>query len=201
MLSPLLKTKWNELLLPVQPTVSDRPFGQYGRDGHARYVRAILGSVVLEALVPDATIAEITHMVLEGSSKWVIGRNETKHGDVGNINIPFMFFQSSSDGEQHVNNNVEHDMLLYQPIQLFCSTGVTDLDRESPLSEISGAVVKKPSADVTTALPWVKLRPITDRVQSHVCGHADFGDIRILLDRNQLWSNDARRYPSGIVDK
>lgn len=42
---------------------------------------------------------------------------------------------------------------------------------------------------------------IVDRVHHHVCGHADFSDLRLLLQRNDLWLNDVDQYLSEVFAK
>ena len=47
--------------------------------------------------------------------------------------------------------------------------------------------------------PWAELKAIVDKVHHHVCGHSNYHDIQILLDRNGLWNADVRKYLSTVL--
>lgn len=57
----------------------------YGRDGHASDVRAILGSFNLHDTTEDGTVYSITKLVKDGTSQWVIGRNLTGFGGIRDL--------------------------------------------------------------------------------------------------------------------
>ena len=43
---------------------------------------------------------------------------------------------------------------------------------------------------------WKKVKNIVDKVHKHVCGHASLSDIQILLERNNMWNSEVRKYLS-----
>ncbi len=46
---------------------------------------------------------------------------------------------------------------------------------------------------------WKDVRRIVDRVHHHVCDHAEFSDIRTLLQRIHLWNEQVQHYLSKVV--
>lgn len=51
---------------------------QYGSGSHASSKRRILGSVMLNANTDNANTTSIRHIVVEGASRWIIGRSLTR---------------------------------------------------------------------------------------------------------------------------
>lgn len=55
---------------------------------------------------------------------------------------------------------------------------------------------------ITLNLPyplWANTKKIIDKVYKHVCRHAEFSDFKIILERNELWSDQAAQYLSEII--
>ena len=48
--------------------------------------------------------------------------------------------------------------------------------------------------------PWREIKAIVDKVHKHVCGHASLRDMQILLERNDLWSNEVKAYLHQTVE-
>ena len=44
------------------------------------------------------------------------------------------------------------------------------------------------------------LRSTVDKVHRHVCGNSTFDDIKVLLDRNGLWTEDCAEYLSKLLE-
>lgn len=42
---------------------------------------------------------------------------------------------------------------------------------------------------------------IADKVHSHVCGHSDFSDVKLLLERNKLLTPDVEKYLREIMNR
>lgn len=101
---------WSGSLLTLPATVAYRPFWQYGRNGHASDARAIIGSIGLNATTDEETVASINHLVLDGSSQRVIGRNLTGCDDVRNVAESSVVILSETC-LTHSLGNVEHDLL------------------------------------------------------------------------------------------
>lgn len=47
---------------------------------------------------------------------------------------------------------------------------------------------------MSTKRPWHEIKALVDKVHKHVCGHASLRDMKILLERNDIWSYDVRAY-------
>ncbi len=45
------------------------------------------------------------------------------------------------------------------------------------------------------------MKSIIDKVHKHVCGHSTFTDIKTLLQRNDFWSEDAKKYLAETLEK
>ena len=76
-LSPYLRTNWHEQLEPLPAAITDRIHWQYGSASHSTDSRRMLGSVMITARLNDGTEINIRHIVIDGSSQWLIGRNVT----------------------------------------------------------------------------------------------------------------------------
>jgi len=63
---------------------------------------------------------------------------------------------------------------------MFCATAV-----------VGGATEKR---------PWEECKAVVDKVHRHVCGHSNFTDIKVLLERNGLWDAHVQKYLSGILE-
>lgn len=46
----------------------------------------------------------------------------------------------------------------------------------------------------TIDIPWKEAKRVIDRVHRHVCGHSTFSDMKLLLQRNDLWSEAIEKY-------
>lgn len=69
---------------------------QYGSGDHASEPRPILGSILLTATVKDGSSVSIRHLVLSGSSQWVIGRNVTSHGQIDRMDTNSLVLPKSN---------------------------------------------------------------------------------------------------------
>ncbi len=85
-LSPYLRAKWSGNLYPLPDSISDRNHWQYGTGSHSSESRRMLGSEMLSASLADGTIVNINHIVIEGSSQWIIGRHVTAKCDIIHTN-------------------------------------------------------------------------------------------------------------------
>lgn len=46
---------------------------------------------------------------------------------------------------------------------------------------------------------WAEVKTVIDKVHKHVCGHANFTDMRMLLDRNNLWNDAVEKYVGNLI--
>ena len=85
LLAPILLPNWNGEYEPLPESVSNRPYWQYGSGNHASESRRIIGSVMLFARTDLGNCVDIRHLIIEGSSQWLIGKNVTKHCNIEHI--------------------------------------------------------------------------------------------------------------------
>ena len=52
----------------------------------------------------------------------------------------------------------------------------------------------------TNVRPWSELNRIIDEVYKYVCGHASINDIKILLKRNNMYTDDVEKYLNHVID-
>lgn len=67
-----LLPRWNGSLDQIPESVRSTPYWQYGSGQHASAKRKILVSVVLSTSSDQGNRIDIRHLVIEGSSQWVI---------------------------------------------------------------------------------------------------------------------------------
>ena len=175
---------------------------QYGTGEPASPARRILGSIVLTATSDHGTPVRITHLVLEGSSQWVIGRNVTRKANIEHIGRNALVFYG--DGECEYISIINYNFLSYLSIDSFKSsynncnhvavsdTRLLSRNRSLTLSSISAVAIDTP--------PWSDVKRIIDKVHKHVCGHASFTDYKLLLERNRLWNDVIASYLTQVVN-
>lgn len=155
---------------PIPSSLHGHTHWQYGVGEHASAPRAILGSVKVPAVSENGRSVLIRHLVLDGSSQWVIGKNVTGRSNI--LHIDYNALQFMADGVIDHFSMTTIGLLSYLPMSVFsnepCNT--------SALSCLSGILLKD--------RPWSQVKSIADKVHKHVCGHANFTDVRLLLERN-----------------
>ena len=52
----------------------------------------------------------------------------------------------------------------------------------------------------TEERPWLEVQKVIDKVHKHVCGHSNYTDIKLLLQRNGIWSDDAQKYLAQVLE-
>ena len=80
-----LKTNFNGTFDELPNEIVHRPYWQYGNGNHASKSKRIIGSILIDAISDQGNIVRIRHLVIEGSSKWIVGRNITKHCNIQRI--------------------------------------------------------------------------------------------------------------------
>lgn len=48
-------------------------------------------------------------------------------------------------------------------------------------------------------LPWKDVKRTIDKVHTHVCGHANYTDFKLLLQRNNMWNEQVDTYVTNII--
>lgn len=47
---------------------------------------------------------------------------------------------------------------------------------------------------------WTEIKHIVDKIHKHVCGHANYTDYRLLLERNELWNEAVPTYVAHSIE-
>lgn len=83
---------WNRQLDTLPESVKHRPLWQY-RGGNPSSIRkSIIGSVVLSTRCEEGGLVQIRHVIIDGSSPLVIGRNFTRNAGIIDMNGNYLSF-------------------------------------------------------------------------------------------------------------
>ena len=145
-----------------------------------------MGSIVLTTTSDKNIPVQITHLVLDGSAQWVIGRNVTSRSNIEHIEQNALVFVA--DGERDSISIIDDNFLSYIALDRFTVTR----NQGSTLSCLSAVTL-----DTT---PWSDVKKIIDNVHKHVCSHGSFTDSKILLERNGIWNHAVASYLSEVVN-
>lgn len=110
---------WDDVLDPLPAVVADRPFWQYGKGKHASKPRKILESLFLTILSDQGTPVSIRHLLIEGSSQWVIGRNVTANANIIHLNGNFLQLPANKSGFVNTPQLTDHDFHSFLPRDRF----------------------------------------------------------------------------------
>ena len=110
---------FNGNLDPLPAAVVCRPFWQYGSGKHASSRRKILGSILLSLLSDQGVKVEIRHLIIEGSSPWIIGRNVTRHSDIIHRKGNYLHFSLLQSNATNTLQLINHDFHSYLPSHIF----------------------------------------------------------------------------------
>lgn len=160
---------------------------QYGTGKHASPARRILGSTVLTAISDSSNSINITHLVLEGSSQWVIGRNVTRKANIEHLERNALAVVA--DGITDYVSMIDHEFLSYIPLDCFTA------------NRKSASTMSCLSAVTTCDKPWSEVKKVIDKVHKHVCGHATLTDYKLLLERNHLWNDSVASYIARTMEE
>lgn len=84
---------------PIPRSLNGFSYFQYGTGSHSSQSKRILDSVVLTAYSDSNRPIRITHIVLSGSSQWIIVINVTGKADIQHINRNALVFCTGDSGE------------------------------------------------------------------------------------------------------
>ena len=172
---------------PVPDSFKGHSHWQYGTGEHASPAREILGSTVLSAQSDSGRTICITHLVLQGSSQWVLRKNITRKADIEHIDRNALTFKAH--GEHDCITLTNSEVLSYIMLSRFVKPNM----EESVLNGLSGRMLDQK--------PWNEIKSIIDKVHKHVCGHANFTDFQSLLKRNELWNEAVASYVHKLVEE
>lgn len=193
LLQPMLIPNWDGSILPVPREIEACPFWQYGSGEHSSEPRNILGSVLLNATTDQRSPVYIRHLIIEGSSHWVVCRNVTRHCNIVHIDDNKIVFPKTRDSISLV------DLQFHSHIPYGAFLGGVRPCSEDMSKKLCCATAGL--SNETNTRPWSEIKKIVDKVHKHVCGHSTYPDIKILLDRNNLWNTETNKYLSSVLEK
>jgi len=192
LLQSIVYPSWNGKFDGLPSTVKNRPFWQYGVGSHSSKSRRIIGSVMLTAKTDEGNEIDIRHLVIEGSSQWIIGRNVTQLCNIVRIGKNMLELPNNS-GSISLRN---YDLHCYVPYEIFCSQ--SSFERGNMATMFCAAAKLDTFEDIR---PWKDVKSIVDKVHKHVCGHSNYSDMRILLERNNLWNKEVEKYLPLVLER
>lgn len=202
----------------VSPSLLDKPpqlqqfdSWQFGVGEHASAARAILGSVEICVRTDSHKLVSIRHLVIAGSSNWIVGRNVTRACNIVHVGNNAIQLPHSNDSITMIDS----DYHSYIPMSALlrassastmtvslCSHLVNPVSIRPHQSQVDVAAAEKhPVNRSTVRFPWTDARRVVDRVHRHVCGHASYSDMRTLLIRNGIWSQQVQSYLAQTVSE
>lgn len=125
------------------------------------------------------------HLVIKGSSGWVIDRNVTRACDLKHSGENALILPNEPGDQLSL---VESGYHSHTSISRFTKSDYPSSPELVCLSEAPSAVAKVP-LDY-----WAKLCCVFNRVHIHTCSHAYFSDMRALMQRNGFWNKQVQRY-------
>ena len=187
-----------DLITPLPESISQFRFWQFGSGKHASPAKPIRGSVMLNFKSDSGSLISIRHVVVDGSSPWVLGRNITRKCDIVHIGGNFIRFPPSSDGVSDTLTMIDFDLHRYVPI-----TNTSPSVNSPSVVTLAGfrAQIETLKQVPVTNRSWPQLKRIVDRVHNHTCGHASFADVRSLLERNGFWTPAVSHYLTDLINK
>lgn len=92
LLQPMIAPHWGRKLQCIPAEIQPYPFRSCGTGQHSSDSRRILGSVISKAETDQNYFVHIRHLIIQGSSQWIVGRKMTKYCDIlhrGQKNLVF----------------------------------------------------------------------------------------------------------------
>lgn len=154
---------------------------------------------MLFARTDNGNWISIWHLVVDGATQWIVGRNLTRKCNLEyigrtairlSIPVPSEFIEMY-DFYRH--SHMQQSRYIDSP-----SESLKSHLSSSPawLAAVNSLKASRSKLDVTN---WPSIRRIVDRGHKHVCGHATYSDMRALSDCNKLWNNQTQHYLSQAV--
>lgn len=171
-----------------------------------------IGSVVLYLVTDSSSLIAVRHIVIEGSSQWILGRNITRrcniiHLDRHVLQLPCSKSEYISLIDFNRHSHVSLDRFipqntLSQVVSSYVSNPTEPITAPDKTSNIITDVNRFPISSEHTKhslSSWDSVKKLVDSVNRHVCGHSTFTDMRTLLLRNGLWNDGVQHYLSRVV--
>ena len=125
-----------------------------------------------------------------GSSQWVIGRIVTKCTEIIHLSGNYIRSKQVSGRTFSTVQLEDHGDHSYFPLnRIFHS-------RYASINDLGSNALFAYSSQTSSQ----DMRRILNHVHGHVCEHASYSDMRKLLQRNHLWTEDSRLLLSSILE-
>lgn len=173
---------------PLPESIQNRPYWQYGTGTHASKSRNIIGSVKLNSRTDEGYDVKICHLVIQGSSQWVVRRNVTQNCNIGRIEKNVLELLNEA-GTISLRN---HDLHCYVSYKIFAK----DVDGTSAALFLDTAQLEN-SVEVH---PWKELKTIVDKVHRHLCGQSNFSELKICVERSKLRDLNVDKYLARVLE-
>lgn len=73
--------------------------------------------------------------------------------------------------------------------------------RSNNVSDLDKTLIFLTCSVHSATISWDQTKKLINKVLHHVCGHASYHDIMLLLDRNHIWTEDCGKYLSSIMER
>ena len=104
--------------LPID--IAHRPYWQHGIGEHSSQSNKIIGSVLIDLEADQENTIRIRHLVIQGSSQWIIGRYSTKNCNILRMNGSQMQLPTLTSSRKHMSIcPVNYDLHCYIPLSVF----------------------------------------------------------------------------------
>lgn len=187
------------MISPLPDSTSDFQFWQVGSGQHASSAKPIIGSVVIDYKSDSGYKISIRHIVVEGSSPWVLWRNITRKCDLVHMEGHYIRFPPINRISDSMTM-IDHNIHSYVPLP-----SVYHLNSSSPstinLIALNAQINGQADPDNKSKLTWPQLKRLVDLVHDHTCGHATFSDVRFFLTRTQFRTPAVSQYFTSVVNK
>ena len=144
------------------------------------------------SLKSEGTTMQMRHLIIDGSSPWLIGRNVTTKGNMIHANGNRLEFPQHN-GLIDTINLVDHDMHSFIAKERFYHHEFNSL-HDPTIQSLCSATAATVNEDRK------KTQRLIDKVHKHVCGHSNYRDIQPLLERNNIWSEECKKYLTDILE-
>lgn len=187
-------------IYPLPDNIIHYKWWQYGAGYHSSDKRRIIGAINIECASDSGRTVSICHIVVAGSSQWVVGRNVTRlynHLNINNNRLQLPLMEGSHKYISLIYNET-HRFITHN-----CFTGKpgTPSISNRPMVSLSGHSINGPTNfSMELSRPLSDVSRIVSMVNDHVCGHATYGDMRTLLQRNRLWNDYVQRVLATVVE-
>lgn len=164
-------------LLP--DSISNLQFFQFGYGQYAISAKLVIGSGVIDFRSHSGTKISIRHIVVEGSSPRVLGRNITRECDLVHIGGHYIRFQPINwiSYSMTMIDQKSHSYVPLSYVYHLNSSTPSTINHIALNAEING----QSDPDNKSNLTWTQLKRIVDQVHDHTRGPVTFSDVRTFL--------------------